>query len=632
MKRFILLIALLLATTANSAILVFSPNGTYTTKTTLSEAATAADVVGKTVVVTSALSAVQSNISSASLHFWPTDRVLKVEKGGTIGNTTKFKIDGPFSAGMYQVFAGSGALVFNSDVVNPHSWFAAGQVVTFNAGLIAEPRLISTGMVLGASSSVRDVYAEWWGAVGDGSADDIIPIQAALYARIYGTLQLLSARTYRITGQATTGPTDSGRRSINSNGATIYLDGDTAAVNVRNSKTSITGIQFTQNPANAYNNQYVAIDILNVNNVSVSGCTFYNLKKSAVKVRVEGSGSVTNVVINNNHFLNNGVGDITVAGYDATHKVSGVTINGNTFVSATSPMGAGTSDIQLRAVHVHPYSQHITISGNVMSGTAGFSGGLYTAGWRDAIMVGLSTNTGAPEYVSITGNVITGMADDGVGISGAYHVTVSGNTIYDSVVTSGVYMPSDGSFYNDDITVANNTISGMPLAGIYIKDALHATVTGNTINDCQNGIVSVKQGSNPTNVSITGNTIADVVASGIYLDGVDSGSISNNIIENFGNSGSGTEADKAAIMIATGNVGVTSNTFANGIHGVLINGAGQHFNVANNAGYNLSGYGLYFLGFTGDNFIVAYNSIGGASGVKVGDPAASASKIIEKNI
>lgn len=75
---------------ASAEILVFSPNGAYVKKATLAEANSAADVAGKTVVVTSPLSAVQSNISSATVHGWRTDAALKVEKGGCVAPTTTF--------------------------------------------------------------------------------------------------------------------------------------------------------------------------------------------------------------------------------------------------------------------------------------------------------------------------------------------------------------------------------------------------------------------------------------------------------------------------------------------------------------------------------------------------------------
>lgn len=131
MKRIsLLLLAIILfsLTPAHAAILVFSSNGTSTPKLTLEAARTAAGSAGKTVVVTSALSQSQSNISGA----WPADRMLKVEKGGSIANSTAFAINGPFNAGLYQVFAGTGT-------------------VTFGAG------------------SVSEVPPEWWGAKADGT-------------------------------------------------------------------------------------------------------------------------------------------------------------------------------------------------------------------------------------------------------------------------------------------------------------------------------------------------------------------------------------------------------------------------------------------------------------------------------
>jgi hypothetical protein len=125
MKQFVLalLIVCSLSGYASAAILVMSPSGTYTTKTDLATAATAADAAGKTIVVTSALSAVQSNISSASLHAWPTDRALRIEKGGSIANTTAFVMAGPFSAGLYPVFVGSGTLTGLKEA-HPE-WFGA---------------------------------------------------------------------------------------------------------------------------------------------------------------------------------------------------------------------------------------------------------------------------------------------------------------------------------------------------------------------------------------------------------------------------------------------------------------------------------------------------------------------------
>ncbi|KAB0668930.1 hypothetical protein F6V30_13920 [Oryzomonas sagensis] len=125
MKSFLcaLLFLLGLVGYANSSVTVLRPNGINTTKPDLATAATSADCAGKTVVVTSPLSAVQSNISSATVHGWPSDRTLEFRDGGSIGNTTKFVYSGDTSQWpTRQLFTGSGTVVINTDVIEV-AWF-----------------------------------------------------------------------------------------------------------------------------------------------------------------------------------------------------------------------------------------------------------------------------------------------------------------------------------------------------------------------------------------------------------------------------------------------------------------------------------------------------------------------------
>jgi len=79
MNRFIAILFVLAVWIGNSsaAVLVLSPNGTFTTKTSLASAATAADVVGKTVVITS------PQIVTTAIA-WPADRSLEFKEGGYV--------------------------------------------------------------------------------------------------------------------------------------------------------------------------------------------------------------------------------------------------------------------------------------------------------------------------------------------------------------------------------------------------------------------------------------------------------------------------------------------------------------------------------------------------------------------
>ena len=149
MKKFLMgLIAVLFVSQTHAAVLVFSPNGTYTTKTDLSTASTATDAVGKAVVVTSALTFTSMSTATGA---WPADRKLKIEKGGSINTSHTFRIKGPFEAGAYQVFTGTGQVSFGAGMVtdiSPH-WFGTGTAAVQKALDAAH----ASALLAGSSSS-----------------------------------------------------------------------------------------------------------------------------------------------------------------------------------------------------------------------------------------------------------------------------------------------------------------------------------------------------------------------------------------------------------------------------------------------------------------------------------------------
>lgn len=110
MKQFTPLVMLaFLATSASAAVLILSSNGTYTQKASLSAAATAPDVSGKLIVVTSP----QTVTTGVHLH---SDRAMWVMPGGSI------------------VASGVGFANISSPTVNYGPAFSTGVTVYGNAG------------------------------------------------------------------------------------------------------------------------------------------------------------------------------------------------------------------------------------------------------------------------------------------------------------------------------------------------------------------------------------------------------------------------------------------------------------------------------------------------------------------
>ncbi len=88
----------------------------------------------------------------------PTTTTLKVVKGAviTIPTGMTLTVNGPFEAGLYQVF-----------------------------------NCVGTGAVVFGNGSVKECYPQWWGAVGDGVTNDTAAIQASLTAITVGNGRLL---------------------------------------------------------------------------------------------------------------------------------------------------------------------------------------------------------------------------------------------------------------------------------------------------------------------------------------------------------------------------------------------------------------------------------------------------------
>ena len=371
MKRlFLTLVTLLFTTQAQAAILVFSPNGSYTTKTSLSAAAAAADTASKTVVVTSALSSSFSNISSATLHAWPSDRKLKVEKGGSIGNTTAFKINAPFEAGSYPIFTGTGKVLIDSgDEINA-TWFA-----TSGTGTYSSPWIIDLSKVMAAAGYSNSQNGG--GVVFDtgyyrvSSVTEMNPASSSkhvsLRARVPGSTYIMLANAANCSILKWS---DGIGYSHNATVDGIIFDGNASNQTVAHPLVEVNAAYSMPFTRCIFQNSKGEGLKLDITSPSIGGAAFnlgnneYNGNVDGLVIQANGgpamdytisgvgaiqfntgygihvigtSGAVSNVNIRDGHFETNTLGDIL---YD---NVAGGNINGNSF----SVVATGTASVKL---------------------------------------------------------------------------------------------------------------------------------------------------------------------------------------------------------------------------------------------------------------------------------------------
>jgi hypothetical protein len=100
----------------------------------------------------------------------PANVILKVEQGATLALATAVTLtmNGGLEAGLHRIV----------------TWAGTGK------------------MVFAAASPVKEVFAEWWGAAGDGVADDTAAVTACRDAAVAGnkTLRFLPGRVYAVNG------------------------------------------------------------------------------------------------------------------------------------------------------------------------------------------------------------------------------------------------------------------------------------------------------------------------------------------------------------------------------------------------------------------------------------------------
>lgn len=455
------------------AILVFSPNGTYTTKTTLEAARTAADAVGKTIVVTSALTQAQSNISGA----WPTDRGLEIRFGGSVLNSTAFTFtDGRvFTAWQGYVFKGAGAIT-GLPYVRPE-WFGPTASAGINEAiatggvvrLLAKTYTITTSIVVANTTKI----------IGEGVGKSIIS-------------HTYSAPTpYAITDATTQAASISGvvLQGFTLSGDSFSQAADTRGINLKNVNDTL------------------------IQDVQIGGFSYFGLRICSAVDQIVGTGKGAR----NNKAVRVIVDGIRAgdafqhSGYDTEYVSCTARNYGDTgFAVGPDSFGVGATGLAIGSTYVD------CIADGQTSGTTanqiGFAWGPYVPGFRADIRMtncttrncnialwgvtfdGLtitdcffydsaSTNTGnvrldGVRYFSITGGLIRGCKTTGTGDASALLLNSArfsyGASDFDSSTTYG--------FIGGGIRIDSNDVPGIIVT-------VGATVSTPTFKPTSNNII-----------------------------------------------------------------------------------------------------------------------------------------------
>jgi len=133
--------------------------------------------------------------------------------------------------------------------------------------------------------------------------------------------------------------------------------------------------------------------------------------------------------------------------------------------------------------------------------------------------------TTTSEWLTVTGNTLSGSDNFGILLSGAHNSTVTTNTITDTTLP-GIYLGD-----SHDCEVSSNTISISDSYGIQLATAHRANLDGNIISDIDGGGIYIELSDNGT----VSNSIIDTVTDeGIELDTCDNWQVHDNTITNAG--------------------------------------------------------------------------------------------------
>lgn len=427
----------------------------------------------------------------------PADRSIDCVKGGSIGVNAShtLTVNGPFSAGLYQVFPGAGNVVFGDGSIETDfpQWWGGNTAANINKAINAFPHTTCPG--------VYDLETQ------------VLPIS-------FTTLKGHRGSTVfrRPTGVSYTGYSDAFMVGFSSHGTGNY----TARTNVTIEDIIVDGNSYNGTDSGALSGIYLHSG----SKLRVQGCAVKNLGRTAdfgLSSGIVLSWTKGAVVEDCDVFDNTGDG-INAYAYNISGLITGNRAHNN-----------GVAGIELEGRIGENYTlarnKSMVISDNLVYENCGSPWGSGGVSYGHGILVDWSDNI-VIKGNAVYNNVIPVWAG-AVTLLGCTHVTVTVNSIHDNIQGEagaggyGIAVISQYNVYNDagvnkDINIINNPMVGNK-NGILIEDALDVLVAENTIertNDFSDGILikAVYVGSHAT---VRDNTIKAYSGSaciGVYGD------------------------------------------------------------------------------------------------------------------
>lgn len=436
-----------------------------------------------------------------------------------------------------------------------------------------------------------DASPRWFGAVGDGVADDTAAVQAALdyaaafktRARIDGvfavpTTKLLIDNRVVVFGSTTDAEIRRTRDVVTpllaavSKTGVVVRDlklGHTGGWTGTGSNTIGTGSKSFTVPAglNVIVGDFVEIrSAADPKSSMIGAVTAYSGTSMTINVTITSSSGTTS-----SWLMDRYDGENTGLSFEGCTSCSAqrVVVAGRWYVGMRSLNGNGdsfdyceTQGVINRSIYAYG------ISGGSVDGTRIMNNRVRGQGLSQ---YGISVfgATGAVENVVVSGNIVDGMLFQGIAVGGiASSVAVTGNQVDGVADVSGVGIMALAGNGNQpaDILITGNNIKNAAGQGVYVVDAFDVAVVGNQVAACGRGILVAQAGVGLAcqGVRVVANDLRNCTTHGIHFTAATASAgglhtcVGNTV---RANTGTGILSDATTDRIAFG----TNVSFGNGV-------------------------------------------------------------------